>query len=551
MIIKKITVIMLVSIFFLTLCSCSVRRDNGENPVHGYIYKRVILIGVDGAGSFFEQADTPNIDKIFADGATSYNVLTSKPTISAQCWGSMLIGASASVHGLTNDYIEENKYDINSNLPTVFKRIRNQYPEAKMASYCNWNPINTGIVERNIGVSLKSNYDEALTEDIILYLRRNDPKFLFVQFDSVDGSGHTNGYGSAQHLAQINTVDSYIGKIYDYLAEKNMLEDTLFLVTADHGGTPEGNHGGNTDAEKNIFFGARGKTIIDGKIGEMNVRDTVAVVLNALGIDIPQFNIYGFSSQLPENIFKDCVVRQRQSVSASPLEHETVPTPLENSGNYITDFLDSSKLETVLFFDGNANDAMNKTLTESYREPKYYNNGYYGSCIEVGKQGYISLPNLTVGTSSFSISLWFYLDNSVSSDPALYGNKDWDSGINEGFILSLRPSDIKFNIGNGSSRSDFEYALPETISEGWINTILVVDRENNTTTFYYNFNKVATRNLNNAFIDQTFDKLSFNIGEDGTGSYNTSDTFKIDDFIFYRDVLTDNDVSLLSNYYQG
>ena len=32
-------------------------------------YSRVILLGVDGAGIFFAQADTPNMDKLFENGA--------------------------------------------------------------------------------------------------------------------------------------------------------------------------------------------------------------------------------------------------------------------------------------------------------------------------------------------------------------------------------------------------------------------------------------------------------------------------------------------------
>ena len=34
-----------------------------------YTYKRVALIGVDGAGTFFRQTDTPNIDRIFENGS--------------------------------------------------------------------------------------------------------------------------------------------------------------------------------------------------------------------------------------------------------------------------------------------------------------------------------------------------------------------------------------------------------------------------------------------------------------------------------------------------
>ena len=55
-------------------------------------YSHVIVIGVDGAGAWFKDADTPNFDRIFAQGTVTYRALSSKPTISAECWGSMLIG---------------------------------------------------------------------------------------------------------------------------------------------------------------------------------------------------------------------------------------------------------------------------------------------------------------------------------------------------------------------------------------------------------------------------------------------------------------------------
>ena len=38
--------------------------------------KRVVLFGVDGAGTFFEQTPTPNIDRIFKKGAVSRRTLT-------------------------------------------------------------------------------------------------------------------------------------------------------------------------------------------------------------------------------------------------------------------------------------------------------------------------------------------------------------------------------------------------------------------------------------------------------------------------------------------
>ena len=68
-------------------------------------YKHVIVIGVDGAGAFFKDANTPFIDNIFKGYASSYSVLTSNPTISAQCWGSLLHGVTPVFHKLTNSVV--------------------------------------------------------------------------------------------------------------------------------------------------------------------------------------------------------------------------------------------------------------------------------------------------------------------------------------------------------------------------------------------------------------------------------------------------------------
>ncbi len=272
-------------------------------------YSHIIVIGVDGAGSWFKVADTPNFDNIFKNGAVTYKALSSKPTISAECWGSMLIGVGPEVHKLTNNRVSVLTYPVWSKHPTVFRRIRKSYPKAELGSYCDWNPINKGIVEKGLAVNKQTAKDKDLTPLICNYIREKKPDFLFVHFDSVDGAGHSYGYGTKEHINAISEVDKLIGDIYSATESSDMLEDTLFMVIADHGGTNDrkgkGSHGGWTDEEKYVTFAAVGKDIRSGDIKEMNIRDLAAIVLYALGIEAPDFDEKGWTSQIPKGLFSD------------------------------------------------------------------------------------------------------------------------------------------------------------------------------------------------------------------------------------------------------
>ena len=272
-------------------------------------YEHIIVIGVDGAGSWFRDADTPCFDRIFEKGALTYNALSSNPTVSAECWGSMLLGVGPEVHKLTNDIVSSVPYDVNSPFPSLFRRIRESCPRAVLGSYCDWNPITYGIVENNIGVSHATARDEELTPVICDYIRENRPDFLFVHFDSVDGAGHRMGYGLPAFMERIHRVDQLIGEVYSATEDAGITENTLFMVIADHGGTNneegKGSHGGWTDEEKYVTFAAAGKGINNTEIKEMNIRDLSAIVLYGMGIDSPAFDAKGWTSQIPEDLFAD------------------------------------------------------------------------------------------------------------------------------------------------------------------------------------------------------------------------------------------------------
>ena len=266
-----------------------------------YTYKHVILVGIDGAGNFYRNTSAPMIRRVMAEGAGTDYCLTAVPTDSAQCWGSMLMGVTCKIHGLHNDKLHGATEPLaTEEHPTVFRMIRDAMPDAILGSYSNWNPLNYGLIENGIGVTKETGEDEELCGRICEYVKQEKPTFLFIQFDSVDGAGHAHGYGTELHLKQINVCDGYAGRIYEAYREAGILEDTLFMVTADHGGYGRG-HGSDTDEEKFVFFTMVGKTVNHVKVPFMQTRSIPAMVTYALGIP----GNANWQSYLPEGAFTE------------------------------------------------------------------------------------------------------------------------------------------------------------------------------------------------------------------------------------------------------
>lgn len=282
-------------------------------------YEHVIVVGIDGAGAFVRNADTPNFDRIFESGAVTYDALASNPTISAECWGSMLLGVGPEVHGLTNEIVSSTPYPTDSQFPSLFRRIRERMPAAQLGSFCDWNPITHGIVESDQNVASATARDTELTPMICDYIRENRPVFLFTQMDSVDGAGHKYGYGSPEFMRRIHEVDALLNDIYEAACDAGIIDSTLFVVIADHGGTPfdgkGASHGGWTEAEKRVTFAASGIGVNKCTVKEMNIRDLAAITLYALGIDQPQFDENGWTSQVPEGMFSDAELPEYRDIS--------------------------------------------------------------------------------------------------------------------------------------------------------------------------------------------------------------------------------------------
>lgn len=512
---------------------------------NSFKYKRAVFIGVDGAGNFFRRANTPCIDRIFANGATSYNVEAVFPTISAECWGSFLTGTTPHVHGRTNNIVCYQEYDINSPFPTVFRRIRQAMPDAHLAAFSHWGPINYGLIEHNIDVHLATDGDFGIANYAAEYVENNAPTFLFIQFDEVDSTGHGYGYGSERYLEQISITDEYIDRIYRAYEKLGPIEETLFIVTADHGGTNliidgkiSGDHGGITDEERLVFFAAAGKTVKKGTIGEMNIQDAAAIILHAFGLDIPEFDEDGFSAQIPEGVFVDYAPAPRHKMERFVLEHKMVPTPNEENGLF-----DELGADAVLRFDGTLSDSAGNYSPCAEGDVSFDQDGYHSSCVRVGRKGSVVIPDFQTGLDSFSLSFWFYFDSGFLDGAVPFlGCGDWSVGIIEGFMLYYRQR-------AGEGYTEVRCPLPREISHGWINVLITVDRERDEITFRFNFEKKRTYPHERPESGFETPTSHLRIGSDGDGNCNHYD-FRVDDFVFYRIPLDDDHVAKLKEYYK-
>lgn len=285
----------LLNLFSLCLCifclSCTNDRPRTPRAKH------VILLGFDAMSARgVQRARTPHFNRMIDQGAVSIKARCIRPTISSQNWMSMVSGAPIEMHGVTGNDWEPDAHIIEPGLknkkglfPTIFDHIKTQRPEAKVYLYYEW----TGQ-DRMYDVSVADkavtglNYDQTLTQAIDAFFQ-DQPEFLFVSINQTDHVGHESGHESNQYLATITHFDSIVGGLLDRLQQTGLLEETVVIVTADHGGLGSG-HGGDSEAELEIPIILYGGPVTKGKVLEHTplIYDIAATVGGLLGVSLPQ-----------------------------------------------------------------------------------------------------------------------------------------------------------------------------------------------------------------------------------------------------------------------
>ncbi|MFB7825546.1 alkaline phosphatase family protein [Streptomyces hydrogenans] len=247
-----------------------------------------LVIGIDGATfATFDKAKMPRVKGLMAAGMTATGNLyvnPMAPTSSGPGWSTIATGAWPDKHKVVDNTFTGARYDL---YPDYATRLEGADPTLDTLVVGTWGPIPATVFGPAVDTRLGGVSDADTTATAVSRLRDTDADAAFVHLDDVDAAGHASGTGTQAYLNALATADTEIGRILDAVTSRPTYadEDWQIMVTADHGHTPTGGHGGNTPGERQTFVIAKGAGFAPGSVrNDVKITDIAPTVLSHFGV---------------------------------------------------------------------------------------------------------------------------------------------------------------------------------------------------------------------------------------------------------------------------
>lgn len=249
---------------------------------------RVMIITFDGLRpDAIEAADMKNVKGLMQTGAYTLSAQTIMPSITLPAHSSMVTGACPAKHIVRwNEYVPENGYALGidifdlahaAGLRTVIvagKEKLRHLTEPGSTDYFGF-------------IDTTDRFKDATTlENMAIEQLRQDFGLMLMHFPDGDIAGHEFGWMSKQQLSAYKRDDDNFGLFLDILKSRNIFEDTLFIITSDHGGH-DSTHGTDLPEDMTIPWIISGPQVIPGILQTpIYIMDTAATVAFALGLPL-------------------------------------------------------------------------------------------------------------------------------------------------------------------------------------------------------------------------------------------------------------------------
>jgi len=263
-------------IFFIVGCANTKSvLQAGSVPPNFVPVKHLVFIGLDGwGGVYVPKANMPTVKRMMSQGAWSLTARSVKPSISWPNWSSIFYGTPPEQRNIED-------------FPSLFTLLKNNGQAKSSVLFYEWDELlKIYHVEAMEKQKIHSNIESA--REVAAYITEKKPVFTAVAFDEPDTTGHRKSWGSAAYYAKLTEMDSLIAVIEQAVKDAGIYDSTVFILTADHGGTFRG-HGAYFPKHYKIpmiFYGCgikEGFTIPS----HINIYDITPTMAALMGMEIP------------------------------------------------------------------------------------------------------------------------------------------------------------------------------------------------------------------------------------------------------------------------
>ncbi len=233
-------------------------------------------------------ANMVNVMALMQTGAHTLNAQTIMPSTTLPAHSSMLVGTCPSKHIVRwNEYVPQNGFAIGADIfdlthalglrtvMVVGKEKLRQITEPASTDYFAFVDGRDKIPDPYAIVQL------AIQQIAVGF------DLMFVHFPSGDLEGHDSGWMSTSQLGAYANDDQSFGFMLESLKKRGMYEDTLIIVTSDHGGH-DTTHGFDLPEDMTIPWIVSGPGVLPMQITtQVHIMDTAATAAFALGLPLP------------------------------------------------------------------------------------------------------------------------------------------------------------------------------------------------------------------------------------------------------------------------
>lgn len=259
---------------------------------------RVVLIVVDGMrADEVTSATAPNIYALAHTGAYTFKGLTDTPPVTPVAHMSLFTGLTSKTHGVHGyfkwwqiakaffwnesiyDYAHENGFETE----VLFGWPNKKLSEDEERSF---KLFKFGFYVKGVDhMTFFKQSPMAKSEYAFELLNKTTPEFLFLHFLENDAAGHKYGWMSKEQFKALALIDEAVGQLKKNLARSGLLDRTLIVLTADHGGLGTG-HGSCKDIHClriPIFISGPGVKVNSRMPDEARIYDITPTILKILG----------------------------------------------------------------------------------------------------------------------------------------------------------------------------------------------------------------------------------------------------------------------------